>query len=357
MCGRAPRTRGRARQPRAHPRPHERHSHLGGPSRPGRRRVATTTRRSTCCAASSELHLEFDAGRRSPFDVGGTSSRSRSASTTRCSTTCVNGSAARASPIRSKAPAGSTAYRSTTSASSSLRGAPTSTGAPRRRGSTSSPHFRTTIDGQSIHFVHARSPHADAFPLLLTHGWPGSIVEFVDVIPSLTHPEGHGGGAADAFHVVAPSLPGYGFSEPDTCPRLGRPARRARVHGADAPPRLRTLRRAGRRLGRPGRHEDRCARSGALRGDPRQHADRGTSRRIRAAVGRRQGRAGGVRNSSSARNPATRSSSRPNPRRWVPPSTIPRRACWRGSWRSSVRGVTATAIPRTSSRATSCSRT
>ncbi len=65
-------------------------------------------------------------------------------------------------------------------------------------------HFRTVIDGQSIHFVHARSSNADAVPLLLTHGWPGSIVEFLDVIPRL----------ADAFHVVAPSLPGYGFSGP-----------------------------------------------------------------------------------------------------------------------------------------------
>jgi pimeloyl-ACP methyl ester carboxylesterase len=76
------------------------------------------------------------------------------------------------------------------------------------------PHFRTRIDGQSIHFVHARSARADAFPLLLMHGWPGSIVEFLDVIPRLTEPEVHGGAAADAFHVIAPSLPGYGFSEP-----------------------------------------------------------------------------------------------------------------------------------------------
>jgi pimeloyl-ACP methyl ester carboxylesterase len=75
-------------------------------------------------------------------------------------------------------------------------------------------HFRTHVDGQSIHFIHARSPHDDAFPLLITHGWPGSVVEFLDVIPSLTDPESQGGRAADAFHVVAPSLPGYGFSEP-----------------------------------------------------------------------------------------------------------------------------------------------
>ena len=76
----------------------------------------------------------------------------------------------------------------------------------------------TRIDGQTIHFVHARSPHADAMPLLLTHGWPGSVVEFLDVIPRLTDPEAWGGDAADAFHVVAPSLPGYGFSGPTTAP-------------------------------------------------------------------------------------------------------------------------------------------
>lgn len=77
-------------------------------------------------------------------------------------------------------------------------------------------HFRTTVDGQTIHYVHARSPHVDATPLLLSHGWPGTIVEFLDVIPMLTEPERYGGDASDAFHVVAPSLPGYGFSGPTT---------------------------------------------------------------------------------------------------------------------------------------------
>ncbi len=75
-------------------------------------------------------------------------------------------------------------------------------------------HFRTRIDGQSIHFIHARSPHPEALPLLITHGWPGSVLEFLDLIPRLTDPEAHGGRAEDAFHVIAPSLPGYGFSEP-----------------------------------------------------------------------------------------------------------------------------------------------
>jgi len=75
-------------------------------------------------------------------------------------------------------------------------------------------HFRTTIDGQRIHFLHAPSRHANALPLLISHGWPGSIVEFLDVIEALRDPEAHGGSARDAFHVVCPSLPGYGFSEP-----------------------------------------------------------------------------------------------------------------------------------------------
>jgi pimeloyl-ACP methyl ester carboxylesterase len=79
-------------------------------------------------------------------------------------------------------------------------------------------HFRTRIDGQPIHFVHERSTHPRAFPLLILHGWPGSVVEFLEVIPRLVHPQAHGADAADAFHVVAPSLPGYGFSGPTRTP-------------------------------------------------------------------------------------------------------------------------------------------
>jgi pimeloyl-ACP methyl ester carboxylesterase len=75
------------------------------------------------------------------------------------------------------------------------------------------PQFRTEIDGLGIHFIHVRSPHPEALPLILTHGWPGSIVEFLKVIGPLTDPTTYGGNAADAFHVVCPSLPGYGFSD------------------------------------------------------------------------------------------------------------------------------------------------
>lgn len=74
------------------------------------------------------------------------------------------------------------------------------------------PNFVTDIEGLPIHFIHVRSPHADALPLLITHGWPGSVMEFLDCIGPLTEPEKHGGDAADAFHLIIPSLPGYGFS-------------------------------------------------------------------------------------------------------------------------------------------------
>ena len=75
------------------------------------------------------------------------------------------------------------------------------------------PQFRTEIDGLAIHFLHVRSPHPRAMPIVLTHGWPGSFVEFIEAIGPLTDPPAHGGDGADAFHVIIPSLPGYAFSE------------------------------------------------------------------------------------------------------------------------------------------------
>ncbi|MBO0826644.1 MAG: epoxide hydrolase [Streptosporangiales bacterium] len=76
------------------------------------------------------------------------------------------------------------------------------------------PQFTTTVDGANVHFLHVRSPEPDAVPLVVTHGWPGSVVEFLDIIGPLTDPRAHGGDPADAFHVVVPSIPGYGFSGP-----------------------------------------------------------------------------------------------------------------------------------------------
>jgi pimeloyl-ACP methyl ester carboxylesterase len=74
------------------------------------------------------------------------------------------------------------------------------------------PQLTTEVDGLRIHLIHVRSPHPGATPLVMTHGWPGSVLEFLDVIGPLVDPTSHGGDAADAFHVVCPSLPGYGFS-------------------------------------------------------------------------------------------------------------------------------------------------
>jgi pimeloyl-ACP methyl ester carboxylesterase len=89
------------------------------------------------------------------------------------------------------------------------------------------PQFMTEIDGVEIHFIHVRSPHEDAMPLIMTHGWPGSVTELLDTVGPLTDPTAHGGKAEDAFHLVLPSLPGYGFSgEPTELGwELGRTAR------------------------------------------------------------------------------------------------------------------------------------
>src|SRR5208282_5324681 len=78
------------------------------------------------------------------------------------------------------------------------------------------PQFKTEIDGLDIHFIHVRSPHENALPIILTHGWPGSVVEMLGVVGPLTDPTAYGGTASDAFDVVIPSIPGYGLSgKPD----------------------------------------------------------------------------------------------------------------------------------------------
>jgi pimeloyl-ACP methyl ester carboxylesterase len=89
------------------------------------------------------------------------------------------------------------------------------------------PQFITEIDGLDIHFIHARSKHENALPLIVTHGWPGSVIEQLKIIDPLTNPTAHGGGASDAFHLVIPSMPGYGFSGKPTAtgwdpPRIAR---------------------------------------------------------------------------------------------------------------------------------------
>jgi pimeloyl-ACP methyl ester carboxylesterase len=90
------------------------------------------------------------------------------------------------------------------------------------------PQFITEIDGLDIHFIHVRSPHEDALPLIVSHGWPGSIIEQLKLIEPLTDPTAHGGAAEDAFHLVIPSMPGYGFSGKPTSTGWG-PERMARA--------------------------------------------------------------------------------------------------------------------------------
>ena len=120
------------------------------------------------------------------------------------------------------------------------------------------PQFITEIDGLDIHFIHVRSKHENALPLIINHGWPGSITHKLKMIEPLTDPTAHGGKASDAFHVVIPSMPGYGFSGKPTATGW-RPERIARAWAVlMETPRVQALRGAGWRLGRDhrGHHGD-----------------------------------------------------------------------------------------------------
>ena len=118
------------------------------------------------------------------------------------------------------------------------------------------PQFITEIDGLDIHFIHVRSKHENALPLIVTHGWPGSVIEQLKIIDPLTNPTAHGGSASDAFHLVIPSLPGFGFSARPTDCRLGCRAHRTRLGRADEAPWIHTIRGARRRPGRGRLHGD-----------------------------------------------------------------------------------------------------
>ena len=147
--------------------------------------------------------------------------------------------------------------------------------------------FTTEIDGLDIHFLHVRSPHPEAMPLIITHGWPGSIVEFHKVIEPLADPTAYGGDAADAFHVVCPSLPGFGFSAKPTTTGWGVDRIAGGLGRADGSPRLCALRRAGRRLGLRGDDGARRAGRRALRRHPHHARD------VDAAEGRGAADTGG----------------------------------------------------------------
>ena len=128
------------------------------------------------------------------------------------STTCAGASPRRAGPARSSSPIGRRACSWRRSRSSRATGRPTTTGARCEAKLNALPQFTTEIDGVDIHFIHVKSPHENALPLIMTHGWPGSVIELLETVGPLTDPTAHGGRAEDAFDLVLPSLPGYGFS-------------------------------------------------------------------------------------------------------------------------------------------------
>jgi pimeloyl-ACP methyl ester carboxylesterase len=208
-------------------------------------------------------------------------------------------------------------------------------------------HFRTDIEGRATHFIHARSPHEGALPLVITHGWPGSVFEFYKIIGPLSDPESYGGSADDAFHVVCPSVPGYGWSDP------------AREPGFDVKRVAEVVAKLMAKLG--------YARYGAQGGDwgaivttllGRIDAEHLCGIHLNMVVA---GPPPGVENPAEGLSPdeleATSRSREPSPRRSGTDSTIRRPGSRRGSSRSSAAGATAVATSSVASARTSCSRT
>ena len=151
------------------------------------------------------------------------------------------------------------------------------------------PNFITEIDGLDIHFIHVRSKHENALPLIVTHGWPGSILEQMKIIEPLTNPTAHGGSASDAFHVVIPSMPGYGFSGKPTTTGWD-PDRIARAW-AVLMKRLgyTKLRGAGRRLGCDHHRADGRAGAAGIARHSHQHGQRDSTRHRQGRLLRRAG--------------------------------------------------------------------
>jgi hypothetical protein len=154
------------------------------------------------------------------------------------------------------------------------------------------PQFITEVDGLDIHFIHVRSTHEDALPIIVTHGWPGSIVEQLKVIEPLTNPTAHGGSAADAFHVVIPSLPGYGLSGKPAAPGWNP----IRIAQAWATLMLLAVRSARRRLGERCFRDHWPAAAARTARHPHQHGGHGSGRHLkgtfiqRVAASRSHGR-------------------------------------------------------------------
>jgi pimeloyl-ACP methyl ester carboxylesterase len=132
------------------------------------------------------------------------------------------------------------------------------------------PQFKTEIDGLDIHFIHVKSGHENALPVIVTHGWPGSIIEQLKIIDPLTNPTAHGGSASDAFDVVVPSLPGHGFSVKPTTTGWD-PIRVARLDRADEAPRIYAICGSRRRLGECCYGADGSAGASRIGRHPHQH--------------------------------------------------------------------------------------
>ena len=162
------------------------------------------------------------------------------------------------------------------------------------------PQFITEIDGLDIHFIHVRSKHENALPLIVTHGWPGSVIEQLKIIDPLTNPTAHGGSASDAFHLVIPSMPGYGFSGKPTTTGWD-PTRIARAWIV-LMKRLgyTRVRGAGRRLGRARHRADGRAGAAGTARHPHQHAFRRSGRNREGAPVRAAAAAGLSADESSA---------------------------------------------------------
>ena len=166
------------------------------------------------------------------------------------STTCAAASRRRAGPPRSSSRIGRRACSWRRCRRSPATGRPSTTGGGCEARLNALPQFTTEIDGVDIHFIHVRSRHENALPLIMTHGWPGSVIELLETVGPLTDPTAHGGPPRTHSTWCCRPCPATASraSRPSSA---GTPAARARVGGADAPPRLHPLRRPGRRRGRP----------------------------------------------------------------------------------------------------------